>query len=135
MLQKITVKHNKIKYNTTCNIFSFTFLITCYVININETKTLNHFTYEKPLTQLINYSITMNVISFFPLRSILYIFNTLCHVQFWFKKFVHVAIFVGHFNLRQKTHDREAKLKVWISCRLCPYIYNRQTPNNHIITS
>ena len=86
MLSKIIVKHTKIKYNTTCNIFSFTFLITCYVININETKPLNHFTHEKhqlqPIDKLLNHLLlSMNVI-FFSLRSTLYAFNTLCHVQF-----------------------------------------------------
>ena len=86
MLPKITVKHNKIKHNTTCNIFSFTFFITCYVININETKPLNHFTHEKnqlqPIDKLLNHLLLRMNIIFFPLRSILYAFNTLYHVQF-----------------------------------------------------
>ena len=76
MLQKITVKHNKIKYNTTCNIFSFTFFITCYVININETKPLNHFTHEKnqlqPIDKLLNHLLLpKNVIFFFSKKHII----------------------------------------------------------------
>ena len=74
MLPKITVKHNKIKHNT--NIFSFTFFITCYVININETKPLNHFTHEKnqlqPIDKLLNHLLLrMNIIFFSPKKHII----------------------------------------------------------------